>query len=143
MVRRPEFRVVSPRRKPDLIERPRKPQPPSVDIEHRILGIGRLMGLRPSGSGGFVCDVKFGSTTRTLKLEQPYWITLVADIIALAPNFPAPKPKAETTEKKSKSAAEEEEEGEVEELSAEGAFRAREDEAEDGEGEESALEEIA
>ncbi len=120
MSRKAEFRVVPPSRKASLIVRPRRKAPPSIDIEHRTLGVGRLVGLRPSGSGGFVCDVKFGSITRTLKLDESYWVTPISDVVALLPMFPQSKSPVEKESKVER--ADESEESETEELSAERAF---------------------
>ena len=144
MARRSEFIVVpSPAKRPLVAKRSRT-QPPKIDIEHRSLGVGKLVGLRASGSGGFVCDIKFGSITRTLKLEQSYFITSVAEMLALLPTFPASKPPVER-EPKAESVDESEEE--TAELCAEGAFlgeqSAVEDDGDEGNGDGAELEEIA
>jgi hypothetical protein len=146
MARRSEFVVVPSPAKPPLAVKRSRAQPPKIDIEHRSLGIGKLVGLRASGSGGFVCDIKFGSITRTLKLEQSYFITSVAEMLALLPTFPQARPKAEPVEKKKSESADESEE-ETAELDAEGAFlgeqSAVEDNGDEGNGDGDELEEIA
>src|SRR5579872_774940 len=140
MARRSEFRVQSPRRKADLIVRPRKSQVPKIDIEHRSLGIGCMRGLRPSGSGGFCVDVEFGGVTRTLRLEQSYWVTPISDVLALLPLFPASKTPVEK-EAKVKSADNEEDLDEVTpELGMEPVPETEDSDAEDGQGSEEEME---
>jgi hypothetical protein len=95
MARRSEFVVVPSPAKPPLAVKRSRAQPPKIDIEHRSLGIGRLRGIRPSGSGGYVVDLDFAGATRTLKLQQSFFITPVADVLALLPMFLASKPPVE------------------------------------------------
>lgn len=145
MSRRSEFRVVPSTAKPPLAVKRSRAQTPKIDIEHRTFGIGRLVGLRASGSDGFVVDVNFGGTKRTLKLEQSYWVTPISDVLALVPMFPQSKspverePKAESVD--------ESEEPETAELDAERAFLGDADVEAADEGEDSGdgveMEEIA
>ena len=144
MARRSEFVVVPSPAKPPVAVKRSRAQPPKIDIEHRSLGIGRLRGIRPSGSGGYVVDLDFAGATRTLKLQQSFFITPLADVLTLLPMFPASKPPVER-EPKAESVDESEEE--TAELCAEGAFlgerSAVEDNGDEGNGDGAELEEIA
>jgi hypothetical protein len=74
-MRRSAFKVVPPvRTAPAMVK---KPRPAPRHIEHARYGVGRVLAVRQiDGSDGFMADVKFADgISRTIRLEQPFWLS--------------------------------------------------------------------
>jgi hypothetical protein len=95
---RPKFVVLPSPPKPALVKRARS-KPPSFTVTHKSFGEGKIVALHVSASGNWLATIVFGKLRRTLQLRAEYFVTPIADIIALAQSFPSPKFPVEKKEK--------------------------------------------
>jgi hypothetical protein len=75
----------------------KKAKAPQRSLEHRVFGLGCVVGIYATAAGCAVADVQFNDGKRTLSLQQAYWISDIADLLALTPERrplakPEPKP---------------------------------------------------
>jgi hypothetical protein len=72
------------RKKPALKRKTAKPPKPRV-IEHRSLGACTVVGVFLTDAGSTVVDVDVAGAQRTLSLDQQYWLSPIADLLAAMP----------------------------------------------------------
>jgi hypothetical protein len=72
------------RKKPVLKRKAAKPPKPRV-IEHRSLGSCTVVGVFLTDAGSIVADVDVAGVRRTLSLDQRYWQSPIADLLAAMP----------------------------------------------------------
>jgi hypothetical protein len=61
-----------------------KPPKPRV-IQHRSLGACTIIGVFTTDAGGVVADCDVAGAQRTLSLDQRYWLSPIADLLAALP----------------------------------------------------------
>jgi hypothetical protein len=71
-------------KKPALKRKAAKPPKPRV-IEHRSLGSCVVVGVFLTDAGSIVADVDLAGARRTLSLDQQYWLSPIADLLAAMP----------------------------------------------------------
>jgi hypothetical protein len=106
-MKRSQFTVLDPVRKPPLATKRNRAKPKSFAIHHVKFGPGKLVGLHTGVSGVPLIDVIFADgTRRTLQLRAEFFVTPIASVLALLPLFSA-KSKPITEEAESVDAPEE------------------------------------
>jgi hypothetical protein len=137
------YKTVAPKPAPAKAKRVKKAKAELRSLEHKFFGVGLVIGVFTTDSGGLVADVQFGANIKTLSMDQQYWLGSVADLLAAMP----PQSRKQETKpvRKPEPADDEEADGERElELNAAGHFSEGEDagdaETEDGAHEHDAAE---
>jgi hypothetical protein len=82
------------RKKPALKRKTAKLPKPRV-IQHRTLGSCVVIGIFFTDAGGIVADCDVAGAHRTLSLDQQYWLSPIADLLAAMPPQSRPVSKQE------------------------------------------------
>lgn len=80
------FRVIRPRKRAPAKPKLKAPTPEPRVLEHVHFGHGKLVGLRQLDNGDRTVQVEFGDgATRTIRLDQSYWITPISELLPAPP----------------------------------------------------------
>ncbi len=93
------FKVIRPRKRAPAKPKVKTPKPEPRVVEHVRYGPGKVLGVRQLDNGDHAVQVEFGDgTTRTLVLDQTFWVTSIRSLLPSKPVRCPAKPKPEPME---------------------------------------------